>query len=222
IGQRLQAKGKWITVVGVAKDSKYESMRELPRPFFYVPRRQNFAIGAGLFIRTPLTPEAMANSLAREIQSLDSNLALYEVITLQEQVDRSTSPQKVAVTLLVVLGSLALALAAIGLYGVMSYAVSQSTREMGLRMALGARAGDLMRLVISRGLTLTAGGVLLGVAAALLLSRFLGTYLYYVSPRDPLAYVAALGTMLATAIVASLLPAWRATRTDPMRALRQE
>lgn len=79
-----------------------------------------------------------------------------------------------------------------------------------------------MRLVISRGLTLTAGGVLLGVAAALLLSRFLGTYLYYVSPRDPLAYVAALGTMLATAIVASLLPAWRATRTDPMRALRQE
>ncbi|MGC1091069.1 MAG: ABC transporter permease [Candidatus Acidiferrum sp.] len=222
IGQRLQAKGKWMTVVGVAKDSKYESMRELPRPFFYVPRRQNFAIGAGLFIRTPLTPEAIANSLAREIQSLDSNLALYEVITLQEQVDRSTSPQKVAVTLLVVLGSLALALAAIGLYGVMSYAVSQSTREMGLRMALGARAGDLLRLVISRGLTLTAGGVLLGVAAALLLSRFLGTYLYYVSPRDPLAYVAALGTMLATAIVACLLPAWRATRTDPMRALRQE
>jgi predicted permease len=222
IGQRVQVKGKWMTIVGVAKDSKYESMRDLPKPFFYVPRRQNFTIGAALDIRTPLSPEALANSLAREIHSLDSNLALYEVITLQEQVDRSTSPQKVAVTLLAVLGGLALLLAAIGLYAVMSYAVSQSTRELGLRMALGARAADLLRLVVSQGLALTAGGVLLGLAAALLLTRLLGTYLYHVSPRDPLAFAVAFGVMLTTAVVACLLPAWRATRTDPMRALREE
>jgi predicted permease len=222
VDKRVKVKGRWMTILGVAKDSKYESMRDLPRPFFYVPRRQNFTIGAGLNIRTPLSPEIMANSLAREIQSLDGNLALYEVITLQEQVDRSASPQKVAVTLLAVLGSLALLLAAIGLYAVMSYAVSQSTRELGLRMALGARAPDLLRLVMSRGLALTAGGLLFGAAAALPLTRLLGTYLYHVSPHDPLAFATAFGVMLVTAVVACLLPAWRATRTEPMRALREE
>lgn len=222
IDQRVQVKGLWRTIVGVVKDSKYESMRDLPKPFFYLPRRQNFTIGGSLNIRTPLGPQVMANSLYRAIQSLDGNLAIYEVITLQEQVDRSTSPQKVAVTLVAVLGGLALLLAAIGLYAVMSYAVSQSTRELGLRMALGARAADLLQLVISQGLALTAAGILLGRAAALLLTRRLGTYLYHVSPRDPLAFAAALGVMLVTAIVACLLPAWRAMRTDPMRALRDE
>jgi macrolide transport system ATP-binding/permease protein len=222
IGQRVQVKGRWMQIVGVARDSKYESMREPLKPFFYVPRRQNFSLGGSLNIRTPLSAETMATALAREIQALDGNLALYEVITLQEQVDRSTSAQKVAVTLLGVLGSLALLLAAIGLYGVMSYAVSQSTRELGLRMALGARASNLLRLIVSQGLSLTAAGIVLGTAAALALTRLLGNYLYRVSPRDPLAYGSAFLVMLAAALAACLLPAWRATRTDPMRALREE
>lgn len=222
IGQRLQVKGRWMQVVGVAKDSKYRSMRELPQPFFYVVGRQNSASGGGLYIRTPLSAETMATVLAREIQSLDSNLALYEVISLQEQVDRSTSPQKVAVTLLGVLGGLALLLAAIGLYGVMSYVVSQSTRELGLRMALGARASDLLRLVMSQGMALTIGGIALGAAAAFGLTRLLGSYLFRVSPRDPLAFGAAFVVMLAVAFAACVLPARRATRTDPMRALREE
>ena len=127
-----------------------------------------------------------------------------------------------AVTLLTVLGSLALVLAAVGLYGVMSYAVSQRTRELGLRMALGARAPDLLRQVMSEGLALTTGGLVLGGVAALLLTRLLGTYLYQVSPRDPLAFLTAVGVMLATAVTACLLPALRAIRTDPMRALREE
>ena len=222
LGQRVQVKGRWMSIVGVAKDSKYQSMRELPKPFFYVPRRQNFTIGGSLNIRTPLSPQTMASALAHEIQSLDGNLALYEVITLQEQVDRSTSAQKVAVTLLAVLGSLALLLAAIGLYGVMSYAVSQSTRELGLRMALGASAAALLRLVISQGLALTLGGVVLGTAAALGLTRLLGSYLFHVSPRDPVAFGSALVVMLGAALAACLLPAWRAARTDPMSALREE
>ena len=220
IGERVQVKGRWMQVVGVARDSKYESVRETPKPFFYVPLRQNFSRGAGLYIRTPLSPQTMATALAREVHALDGNLALFEVITLQEQVDRSTSPQMVAVTLVGILGGLALLLAAIGLYGVMSYAVSQSTRELGLRMALGAGASNLLRLVMSRGLALTAGGVALGAAVALGLTRLLGNLLYNVSPRDPMAFGSALVVMTIAALAACFLPAWRATRTDPARALR--
>jgi macrolide transport system ATP-binding/permease protein len=220
IGERVQVKGRWLEVVGVAKDSKYESVREAAKPFFYVPRRQNFSVGAGLYIRTPLSPETMAPGLAREVYALDGNLAPYEAITLQEQVDRSTSPQMVAVTLVGVLGGLALLLAAIGLYGVMSYAVSESRRELGLRMALGAEASNLWRLVMSRGLALTAGGVALGAAAALGMTRLLGNYLFRVSPRDPLAFGAAFAVMSIASLAACFLPAWRATRTDPARVLR--
>jgi len=220
IGERVQVKGRWMQIVGVAKESKYQSVREAPKPFFYVPLRQNFSRSAGLFIRTALSPQTMAAALSREVHGLDGNLALYEVITLQEQVDRSTSPQMVAVTLVGTLGGLALLLAAIGLYGVMSYAVSQNTRELGLRMALGADASNLLRLVMSRGLVLTAGGVLLGAAVALALTRLLGNLLYKVSPRDPLVFGSTLAVMTIASLAACFLPAWRATRTDPARALR--
>src|SRR2546422_1129853 len=220
-GERVQVKGRWMQVVGLAKDSKYESVRETSKPVFYVPLRQNFSRGAHLFIRTPLSQVTMATALAREVHAIDGNLALYEVVTLQEQVDRSTSPQQVAVTLVGVLGGLALLLAAIGLYGVMSYAVSQSTRELGLRMALGAGASNLLRLVLARGLALTAGGVLLGASVALGLTRLLGNLLYKVSPRDPLAFGSAFVVMTIAALAACFLPAWRATRTDPARALRE-
>src|SRR6266702_4095088 len=220
IGERLQVKGRWMQVVGVAKDSKYSSVRENSKPFFFLPLRQNNRRGSALFVRTPLGQEVMGPAIAREVRALDGSLAPYEVITLQEQLDRSTSPQMVAVTLVAILGGLALVLAAIGLYGVMSYAVSQSTRELGLRMALGAGTSNLLRLVMSRGLTLTAGGVLLGAAVALALTRLLGNLLYKVSPRDPLAFGSAFMVMTIAALAACFLPAWRATRTDPARVLR--
>jgi ABC-type antimicrobial peptide transport system permease subunit len=119
-----------------------------------------------------------------------------------------------------VFGGLALLLAAIGLYGVMSYAVSQRTRELGLRMALGAGTSDLLRLVMSQGFALTAAGVVLGGAGALGLTRLMGELLYKVSPRDPLAFGSAFAVMIVASLAACLLPAWRATRTDPVRALR--
>jgi macrolide transport system ATP-binding/permease protein len=220
IGERVQVKGRWMRVVGVAKDSKYQSVRETPKPFFYVPWRQNASVGSGMYIRTPLSAETMATAVAREVRALDGRLALYEMITMQEQVDRSTSAQLVAVTLVGVLGGLALLLAAIGLYGVMSYAVSQSSRELGLRMALGAGASNVLRLVMSRGLGLMLGGVLLGGAVALGLTRLMGNMLYKVSPRDPVAFGAAFAVMTIAALAACCLPAWRAARTDPARALR--
>src|SRR6516225_8802860 len=207
IGQRLEVKGNWVLVVGVVKDSKYYSIEETPRPFFYVPLRQYFAIEPDIHIRTTQPLETIQTALMREVRALDPNLALYEMITLQEQVNRSTSEQLVAVTLVALFGGLALLLASIGLYGVMSYTVSQSTRELGLRMALGAGTSNVLRLVLFRGLLLT---------------RLLGTLLYRVSPRDPLAFAAAFAVMTLASTAACFLPAWRATRTDPMRALRAE
>jgi len=220
IGERVLVKGRWMQVVGVAKDSKYESVREAPKPFFYVPLRQNFSVDGDLYIRTPLSPATLSTALVREVHALDPDLALYEVISLQELLDRSTSPQRVAVILVGVLGGLALLLAAIGLYGVMSYAVSQSRRELGLRMALGAGASNLLRLVVSRGLALTAGGVLLGAIVALGLTRLLDNLLFQVSPRDPLAFGSALLIISVASLAACFLPAWRATRVDPARVLR--
>jgi predicted permease len=220
IGRRLQVKGRWARVVGVAADSKYESMAETPRPFFYVPLRQDFVRQPELNIRTTQSLQSTLAAVLREVHALDANLPLYEMITLQEQVNRATSSSLVAVTLVSTLGALALLLAAVGLYGVMSYSVAQSTRELGLRMALGADARNLLQLVISRGLRLTTGGVLLGAVAALALTRLLGQLLYNVSPRDPLVFGAALVTMAIITISACLLPAWRASRTDPARVLR--
>src|SRR5256884_1276716 len=173
LGERLQLKGRWIQVVGVAKDSKYSSVRENATPFFFVPLRQNSLRGSVLNIRTPLAPQTMATAIAREVHALDSNLAPYEVITMQEQLDRSTSAQMVAVTLVGILSALALVLAAIGLYGVMSYAVFCLKKKLGLRMALGAGTSNLLCLVLSRGLALPGAGLLLGAAPALLLTRLL-------------------------------------------------
>jgi predicted permease len=220
IDRRLQVKGRWVRVIGVAADSKYESMRENPKPFFYVPLLQDFVRGPALYIRSAQPLQSISAALLREVHALDPNLALYETITLQEQVNRSTSPQLVAVNLVSILGGLALLLAAVGLYGVMSYGVAQSIRELGLRMALGASTADLFRRVISRGLKLTAVGVLCGAATGLVLTRLFGKLLYDVSPNDPLAFAWAVAVMTITSVVACLLPAWRATRTDPARVLR--
>ena len=220
IGRRLQVKGHWARVVGVAADSKYESMGETPKPFFYVPLRQDFDREPDLYIRTTQSLQSTLATVLREVHALDQNLALYETITLQEQVNRAALPQLVAGILVSTLGGLALLLAAVGLYGVMSYAVAQSTRELGLRMALGADPANLLRLVISRGLRLTAGGVLFGTVAALAVTRLLGQLLYNVSPHDPVVFGLALAVITTTAIFACLLPAWRASRTDPARVLR--
>jgi len=222
IGQRLQVKGNWVQVVGIAADSKYSSLRENGEPFFYVPLRQSFAIEPDIHIRTTQPLQSVQTALIREVRALDPNLALSEMMTLKEQVNRSTSHELVAVTLVGLFGGLAVLLASIGLYGVMSCTVSQSTRELGLRMALGAGASNVLRLVLSRGLLLTTTGIMIGIALALPLTRLLGDLLYQESPRDPLAFAAAFAVMTLASAAACFMPAWRATRTDPMRALRAE
>jgi predicted permease len=222
IGQRLKVKDRWLQIVGVAKNVKYENKSELPRTFFYVPVRQNFLESEVVLMRTRETPGAIRTALTQEVHALDPNLAPIAPFRVQEQVDRKGYTQRLAATLVAIFGAMALFLAAIGLYAVMSYFVSQSTRELGLRMALGANARDLLRLVVSRGLQLTAAGIVFGGIAALVLTRLMGNLLYKVSPHDPLAFGTAFVLITIASLAACFLPAWRATRIDPTQALREQ
>jgi predicted permease len=222
VGKRFQVKEQWLRVVGVAKLAKYSTFAEAPKAFFYVPLRQNFSIRANLNMRTSVNPGTMAAALAREIHALDANVAPLQLITMRQHINLTAlASQQIVVALLAIFGGLALLLAAIGLYGVMSYSVSQSTRELGLRMALGAAPADLLWLVLSHGFALTAGGVVLGAAAALALTRLVGNLLYQVSPHDPRAFGSAFVVMVIASWAACFVPAWRATRIDPVRALRE-
>jgi len=222
LGQRLKAKDKWLQIVGIAKNANYHTKTETPIPLFYVPLRQNFRVQNTLLIRTRETPGAIMNALAREVHALDPNLAPLLTERLQDQIDQIGYSQRLAVTLVALFGGMALFLAAIGLYAVMSYTVSQGTRELGLRMALGAGTKDLMRLVMSRGLLLTGSGVAIGVLAAFLVTRLMGNMLFKISPRDPLAFGSALAVIIIVSLVACFFPAWRATRIDPTQALREQ
>jgi predicted permease len=221
VGSRLQVKGRWMSVVGVAKDSKYRTFLEPARPFFYVPLLQNLSGQVNLQIRTRQRPETITGALVKKIHELDPSLAPSQVITMREQVNRSMSAQRIAVALLGAFGGLALILAAIGLYAVISYAVSQSSRELGLRMALGARPADLLRLVISDSATVTFAGVLLGSVVALAATRPIAGMLYRVNPHDPLVFSLAFVVMSSAAVAACLIPARRAVRTDPLKSLRE-
>lgn len=219
VGSRLLIRGRATRVVGVARMSKFRDLMEAPRPFFYVPLRQSTG-GQTLMIRTTLAPGAMATTLNARVRALDPSLSPDQVVTMREQINRMNQSTAMAVMLLTAFGAVALILAGIGLYGVMSFNVSQSARELALRLALGADRSSLLRRVLAGGLVLTAGGVGCGIAAAIGLTRLLGTLLFQVSPRDPTSFAIAFLTMTAASIAACLLPAWRATRTDPVAALR--
>jgi predicted permease len=219
VGTRFLANGKWLQVIGVARDSKYQSLLETAKPFFYTPMLQS-TLGQVLQIRTALPVSTVAKLLTGEVKALDPNLAPAEVITMREQLFRMNWSNRATVTLLMIFAGVALLLAGIGLYGLMSYSVSQSTRTLGLRLALGADGPDLLRLVIRQGLVLTMCGILLGSAVALASTRLLGYLLYQVSPRDPATFALSLVVMIFVSLVACVVPARHAMRTDPVKALR--
>jgi putative ABC transport system permease protein len=220
VGSRVRVNNQWRLVVGVARSIQSRNFMEAPTPYFYVPLRQRPAPTVGLHIRTPLTASALGPALVREIHALDANIAPGELITMREQVERTTAPQRIAVAMLIVFGGLALLLATIGLYAVMAATVAQSTRQLALRMALGADASHVLRLVLARGLAMATVGVAIGVAFAVETTRLMGYLLYQVSPRDPSTFGAAVTVVLLAALAACIAPARRATRTDPIQALR--
>jgi putative ABC transport system permease protein len=223
VGKRVQLGDQSMLVVGVAKDSKYSSFVEFPQPFLYVCAGQVPLVNADLVIRTNQSSGTVSSELLREVRSLDSGLGMGEVVPMREHMNRTAlASQQIVVALLTIFAAMALSLAAVGLYGVMSYSVSQSKREIGLRMALGAGASHLFRVVMSQGLALSFGGIVLGSISAFALTRFIaiGSLLYEVNPLDPGAFVSASLVMILISVAACLLPAWKASRTNPVQALR--
>jgi len=211
-----------LEVVGVARDGKYTSLGEAPLPFVFFPHRQLYRAQMAVVVRTAGDPAAMAPELRRQVQALDATLPVYDVKTLVAHLGTALFPARAAATLLGLTGALALLLAAIGLYGVLSYLVSLRTREIGVRVALGARREDVVRLVIGRGLRLACAGLAIGLVLAAALTRFASFLLYGTSPLDPGTFAAVTALLVGTALVAAWAPARRAAGVEPMVALREE
>ncbi len=225
MGQRVSlngAQGPWLEVVGLARDGKYITLGEAPAPFLYQPLAQRHESGMVLLVRTNGDPASYVAAVRGEVQSIERNLPLTNARTMPELLSTSLFPARMGAVLLGVFGLLALLLAAVGLYGVMSYSVSRRTREIGIRMALGAQRGDVLRLVLRESMTLVAAGMLLGLIAAFAATRLLAGFLYGVSPTDPAAFTGITGLLAAVALIASLVPARRAAQVDPMVALKYE
>ena len=225
IGSKIRAWGLTFTVVGLAKDSKYRTMNEQPSAFFYVPFLQIYPIksgydrGVGFYVRSSGdTPNATA-ILRRAVADVDPAVGVYDASALKEYITASLYAQKLAGRLLSVLGLISLALAAVGLYSVMAYSVSQRTHEIGIRMALGGQRGNVMGMVVAKGLRLTMAGLLAGMAVSLGTSQLVAGMLVNISPSDPAILAGAALFLTLVALLASLLPARRATRVDPLTAL---
>jgi ABC-type antimicrobial peptide transport system permease subunit len=223
IGRKVRYEGNQATVVALVKDSKYHTPIEGPTPFFYIPFRQWFGPGLNfsVFIKTAGDPLRMTPVLRREALALNQD-AVFSTRLLADATTGSLFAQHVAASLLGVVGGISLLLAAIGLYSVMSYAVSQRTHEMGIRMALGAQPGQVLGLVLKEGLRLFVPGLVAGSVMALAAARIVGGMLVHVSASDPLTFASAAAFLGLVAALASYLPALRATRVEPMVALRNE
>ncbi|OLD50706.1 MAG: hypothetical protein AUI63_01495 [Gemmatimonadetes bacterium 13_1_40CM_2_60_3] len=205
------------------KDAKYDTLGEDPQPFVYTPFHQSYSGEMTLHIRT--APNAAASVLAgvrREVGALDKDLPLLNVMSMTEQIGFSLVPLRLAATVGGTLGMVGLLLAAVGIFGVVNYSASQRTREIGIRMALGAQTGDVLRLVLRQGLWLALAGVAIGLAASFALTRALGSLLYGVGATDPLVFAGTSLLLVGVAFIASYQPASRATKVDPLVALRYE
>jgi len=224
VGRQLHFwRGDW-TVVGVVKDIKYRSLGETPRPYFYLPMQQvwNPTMGLELHVRTVGPPLQLLPELRRELRSVDPRVHLFEVFTLSDYIGEAWFAQKIGAALLGVLGTLALLLAAMGLFSVMAYSVSQRTQEIGIRMALGAQMIDVFRPVVGQSLRLAMTGIGVGLVLSFALTRLLASQLLGVSATDPLTFIAVSCLLCAVALTASIIPARRAIKVDPLIALRAE
>jgi len=214
--------GTWETIVGVVRSEKQDSLGTEPKPESYKTQLQEPSSSMTLVIRTAGDPKALIGAARDQIRTLDKDLPPYNVKTMDEAVYESLVRERFTTLLLIVFAGLALTLAAIGIYGVMSYAVNQRTHEIGIRVALGAQTRDIFKQVIGRAMRLAAAGIALGLAASIALTRLMASLLYGVSTTDPLTFASIAIVLLGVSLLASYIPARRATKVDAMIALRYE
>jgi predicted permease len=225
VGQRVRLdgeRGPWREIVGVVRDSKDRSLGAIPLPTAYIPLAQNHETGMTLYVRTSASPPSLVASIRRMIQALEPNLPVPNVQTMADTMGTSLYAARLGAWLLGAFGVLALVLAAIGIYGVLSFSVSRRTREMGIRLALGAEPRDVFFLVVRDGMRLVGAGVVVGVAGALASGRSLASFLYGVSTIDLPTFAGVTVMLTSVALVACVIPAFRAVRVNPVTILRYE
>jgi predicted permease len=209
-------------VVGIARDTAFRQLGEPPRPVIYRPFAQQYSSTMNLVVHTHGDPRSHMGSIREATRALDAKLVILDLRTLEDHVASSLWAARIGAGIVSIFGILGLALTVVGLYGVMSYAVARRTREIGVRMALGAREADVMKLILRHGLTLTLTGAGVGVLLSLAATRLLSRALYGVSPMDPMTYAGVVALLIAAALAACYLPARKATKVDPIKALRTE
>jgi predicted permease len=219
---RLSEGGPLLQVVGIAGNTQYRPLNEPPPPAFYLPWSQNFMPDLSLVVRTADRPDGLLAPIRQTIQDLDRNLPVISSGTMQAHLQATFWPLQSASTIFGVLSSLALLLAAVGIYGVISYSVSQRTHEIGVRLALGSQRSQIFRLVVGQGMKLTLVGIVVGLAISVVVTRFMSRFFFGVNAADPITIGAITLILGAVALLACYLPARRATKVDPMVALRYE
>jgi predicted permease len=219
---RLGPELPWLTVVGVAGDVLNRRLSESPKPILYRSLDQSSDLSLALLVRTRGGARDLAQGIAREIRAVDPDLPVYSVRTMTDLIGTALAQRRFLMRLLVAFGAIATVLALLGIYGVMAYSVAQRTREIGIRMAIGARQADMWQMVIGHGLALTAAGLVVGGAASLGLSQLMRSQLFGVRPADPVTLGIVFVLMTIVATVAAYLPARRAARVDPILALRAQ
>jgi predicted permease len=223
IGRRLRIGGdRWMTVVGVVPSVKYRSLNEETRPHIYRPMPQWVSRGMTLVVRGNNDATALIAAVRREMASLDPELPLFKVSTVEQAMAQTVGTKRLTNLLLAGFAAMALLLALLGIYGVMTLNVGSRRSEFGIRLALGARPADVLRLVVGQGMRLALAGVALGLAAAFGLTRLLETLLFGVKATDPLIFAGGAIVLVLAAFAACYIPARRATKVDPLAALRQE
>ena len=224
VGRLVRGWGKWFRIVGVVQNSKIYRLTEAPQPYFYVPMRQIYRPEMGLvfYVRASSSISSAITALQRQAQAVDPAVPVFDVTSLNDIIAASLFAQRISASLLGVLGNVALLLAAVGLYGVMAYSVAQRTNEIGIRMALGALSRDVLRLVLGQAAKLAMMGVVVGIAAALALTRLMSTLLFGVSATDPTTFAGVALLLAVVALAASYIPVRRAMKLDPVVALRYE
>jgi putative ABC transport system permease protein len=209
-------------IVGVVGDVKHQGLTSSAVPEYYVAQAQMPVTSMTLVVRTAGDPHALVSAVRKEVQSMDGNAPVFSVRTVEEYMARSVASTRFNMTLLAAFAAVALLLTAVGLYGVISFSVSQSTREIGIRMALGARTSDVLKLIIGQGMVLTIAGVVVGLGAAYWLTRLMSSLLFGVGATDFVTYAGVSLLLLAVAALACYIPARRASKVDPVVALRYE